>query len=104
MKLIKELSEMIEDEINDVRKYAKFALEIKEEHPALSDVLFGISRQESDHMNKLHDQVSKLITEYRETNGEPPVEMLAVYEYLHKKEIEDYADARRYQDIFAGRY
>lgn len=102
MKLIKELSEIIEDEIGDVQKYAKMAIEVKDEHPALADVLYNISRQEADHMNKLHEQVAKLIIEYRDKNGTPPADMLAVYDYLHKKQIEEYAGAKRYQDIYTG--
>ena len=33
MKLIKELEELIEDEIRDVKKYAKMAVELKDENP-----------------------------------------------------------------------
>lgn len=103
MKLIKELSEMIEDEIGDVRKYAKKALEVRENYPLLADVLYSISRQESEHMNKLHEQVARIIADYRAKNGEPPADMLAIYDYLHKKQIDEYADAKRYQDIYSGR-
>ena len=103
MKLIKELSEMIEDEIKDVRKYAEKAVALKSEHPAMADVLMNISKQEGEHMNKLHEQVSKLISEYRGKNGEPPADMMAVYDYLHQKQIEEYAEAKRFQDIYLGR-
>ena len=46
MKLIKELEELIEEEIHDVKKYAKMATELKEEHPALAQVLYNIKHQE----------------------------------------------------------
>lgn len=103
MKLIQELSESIEEEISDAKKYVEKALEVKELYPELSDTYYSLSRAEGDHMLKLHDQVTKLIRDYRNKNGEPPSDMLAVYEYLHKKHISDYADVKRLQEIYSGR-
>lgn len=102
MRLIRDLSERIEDEIKGVKIYAKMAIEVKEEHPVLADMLYSISRQESEHVSKLHDGVASLITEFRRDKGEPPKEMLAVYEYLHEKHIDDFNDAKRYQDIYSS--
>ena len=102
MKLIKELEEMIEDEISDVKKYAKMATKLKAEHPALAQVLYTISTQEEVHKNMLHNEVVKLIENYRAQNGEPPAQMLAVYDYLHQKHIEKAAEAKRYQEIYKG--
>ena len=41
MQIIKELEELIEDEIHDVKKYAKMAVELKEKHPALAQTLYN---------------------------------------------------------------
>ena len=49
MKLIRDLEEMIEDEIHDIKKYAKMAVELKPQHPALAQVLYTISTQEDSH-------------------------------------------------------
>lgn len=97
MKLIRELEEMIEDEIHDIKKYAKMAAELKDEHPTLAQTLYTISTQEDTHQAMLHKEVVKIIEDYRRTNGEPPAAMMAVYDYLHKKHIEKLAEARRYQ-------
>ena len=102
MKLIQDLQELIEDEIHDVKKYAKMATELKAEYPALSQALFTISTQEDIHQTTIHNEVVKIIQEYRKTHGEPPAAMMAVYEHLHKKSIERLADARRYQEMFRG--
>jgi hypothetical protein len=51
-------------------------------------------------MEILHNDVVKIIKEYREKNGEPPASMLAVYEYLHNKHIDDFNEAKRYQDEY----
>lgn len=103
MRLIKTLSENIEDEIKGTEDYAKLAIEVRAEHPAMADVLFSIARQESEHVVRLHDQVEKLIQEYRAKHGEPPAGMLVLYEYLHEKHINDYAGAKRYLDMYQGK-
>lgn len=100
MKLIRELEELIEEEIHDIKKYAKMASELKAEHPTLAQVLYNISTQEDGHQTAIHNEVVKIITEYRRTHGEPPAAMMAVYDYLHKKSIEKLAEARMYQDVY----
>ena len=47
-----------------------------------------LSGEEMRHMQMLHNQVVKLIDNYRRTEGEPPASMLAVYDYLHQKFID----------------
>lgn len=103
MILIQRLSENIEDEIKGVREYGKMAVEVKSEYPALSETLHLMARQEADHVNRLHEQISKLISDYRIKNGEPPASMLAIYEYLHKKHIEEFAEAKRYVEMYQGK-
>lgn len=88
MKIIKKLSEMIEDELEGAEEYVKCALHYKDEHPALSDVFYDISIQEMHHVNMLHGEVVKLIKAHREKHGEPPAAMMAVYEWQHEKHIE----------------
>ena len=100
MKLIKELEELIEDEIRDVKKYAKMAVELKDENPSLAQVLYTISTQEEAHQASIHTEVVKIINEYKRTKGEPPAAMLAVYDFMHKRHIENMAEARRYQDMY----
>lgn len=100
MKLIQDLQELIEDEINDVKKYAKMATELKADYPSLAQALFTISTQEDVHQATIHGEVVKIIQEHRKAHGEPPAPMMAIYEYLHKKSIDRLADARRYQEMY----
>lgn len=100
MKLIKDLEELIEDEIHDVKKYAKMACELKHEHPQLSQALYTISTQEDTHQHMIHAEVVKLIEAYNRAHGEPPAPMSAVYNYLHDRHIEKLAEARRFQEIY----
>lgn len=100
MKIIEKLSDKIEEEINDAKCYVKMALEHKEEHRELADTLFTISMQEMNHMKMLHDQVTAIIEDYRKQKGEPPAAMLAVYDYLHKRQIDKANQVKVYQDMY----
>ena len=100
MKLIKDLEELIEDEIHDVEKYAKMALHLKSTNPTLAQILYNISVQEDSHRNVLHNEIVKLIENHRDRHGDPPAAMQAVYDYLHKKQIEKVAKVRHYLASF----
>jgi hypothetical protein len=100
MKLIRDLQELIEDEIHDVKKYAKMATELKDEHPALAQTLFNISVQEDGHQAAIHNEVVKIIEEHRRAHGDPPASMMAVYDYLHKRSIDKLAEARLCQEMY----
>ena len=100
MKLIRDLQEAIDDEISDIRKYAIWATELKDDHASLAQTLFNISVQEDGHQAAIHNEVVKLIEEHRRTHGDPPETMMAVYEYLHKKSIDKLAEARLCQEMY----
>ena len=94
MKIIQELSDMIEEEIKDAEKYARCALAKKDLHPELANVFYKLANEEMDHMTLLHAQVVSIIEDYRKKSGDPPEAMLMLYEILHKKHIEHAASVK----------
>ena len=100
MQIIQKLSDMISEEIGDSCKYAKCALKWKDDNRGLADVFNSLSVDEMRHMQILHGEVVKIIDQYRKEHGEPPAEMLAVYNYLHDQQIDDAADVKAMQMLY----
>nr|DAY80572.1 MAG TPA: Rubrerythrin heme iron peroxidase [Caudoviricetes sp.] len=100
MKLIEKLSAMVDEEIVDAMKYAKCALEYKDEYPALAKTFYDLSGEEMRHMTMLHAEVAGVIQKYRQEHGEPPEGMKCLYDYLHRKQIERAAEVRTMQGMF----
>ena len=100
MKIIKVLTGKIREEVSDAKSYADLAVKYKDEYPELSRTFYNLSSQEMEHMNMLHGEVTQIIKKYRETKGEPPADMLAVYEYLHNEQIEKALEVKTLQAMY----
>ena len=100
MKVIKMLSEMIEDKIECSEDYIMKAMEYRDDYPEMSKVLYNISVGEVSDISSLHDCVAKIIEAYRKENGEPPAPMMAVYDYLHRKHIDNLAKVKAMQAMY----
>lgn len=102
MKLISNLSDMIEEELEDAEKYIRCAIDKKETYPELAATFHKLSVEEIGHADMLHKQVVSLIEEYRKEHGDPPEKMLGIYEYLYKKQIEKANEIKVLQALFKG--
>lgn len=94
MLVIKDLVEEIYEEIDGARKYAENALRLKDKDKSLSEMYIGMAKEELGHMNRLHDQVVRIISEYRVSSGEVPKGMEEIYEWQHQKIIKCSAEVK----------
>ena len=95
MKIVMKLVSLIDDELSGAKEYIKLALHNREEHPGLADTFADLADAEMGHVSKLHEEVTKLIEEVQQRDGEPPAGMLAVYDYEHKKQIDKAAKIKQ---------
>lgn len=100
MQIIKCLSEQIEDEISDAGKYIDLAMKWKQDAPDTADLFYELSVEEMGHMDKLHQEVVEIIEEYRRENGDPPKDMMTLYEYLHDRHIKDATQIKVKQGMY----
>ena len=100
MKIIKCLSELIEEELEDSQKYIDLAMKWRTDEPDTADLFYELSTEEMGHADKLHQEVTELIEEYRKEHGDPPKEMMVLYEYLHEKHIGHATEIRIKQGMY----
>ena len=83
MRDIERLATHIKDEIDDAEEYIREAMDTDNKETA--DLYCTLAGEELRHMNMLHDRVVGEIEEWRDRTGqEPPPEMQARYDILHK--------------------
>ena len=100
MKIIKCIAEKIEEELHDADAYIELAMRWKDEKPDTASVFYELSTEEMGHVDKLHAEVTRLISEYRQKTGEPPKDMLTLWNYLHEKHIAEAMRIRVKQGMF----
>jgi len=100
MKIISVLSEKIEEELEDANSYIDLAMKWRTDEPDTADLFYDLSVEEMGHMEKLHEEVTELIEEYRKEHGEPPKDMMVLYDYLHNKHIAKATQIRVKQGIY----
>ena len=100
MKIIKILSQQIEEELDTAECYIKMAIQKKEEFPEVAQTFYTLSSGNMDRIDKLHTQVVSLIKEYRTDKGEPPAPMMAIYNYLHQRHMDKAIGIKKLQEMF----
>ena len=102
MLIIKKLSKMIKEELDDAEKYARCALSHKEDDKALADTFYTLANEELRHVDLLHAQVVRIINDYRVKKGNPPEGMQAIYDYVHEEQVEADTEIRMLLSRYKG--
>ena len=100
MTIIKCLSEKIEEELDDAEAYIDLAMKWKTDEPDTANVFYELSTEEMGHVDKLHKEVTELIEDYRKDHGEPPKEMMVLYEFLHQRHVGKATEIRIKQGMY----
>lgn len=100
MKIIKLISEKIEDELNCAEEYAKLAIKEKDQYPEVAKTFYDLSLIRMQNIKSLHDRVVTIINNYRATQGDPPAPMMAIYDYLHERQIDQSMGVKKLQQMF----
>ena len=101
MKVIKCLSESIEETLDMAEEHAKKAIMFKEEYPVAARAFYNKSAVLMEAIKPDHDAIVALIEGYRKEKGEPPEPMMAIYNYLHERHVTQAAAIKNLQDMFA---
>lgn len=100
MKVIAELVDMIQDELEGAERYALCSMRYKADHPKLAQRLNELAGVEMQHVRALHTEVERIIDDQRANGVEPPAGMMAVYEYEHERQIKKAAQVKSMIDEF----
>ena len=101
MKIIKCLSESIEETLDCAEEAIKKAIMYKSEYPIAARAFYNKSTVLMDSIKLQHDAVVALIEGYRKEKGEPPAPMMAIYDYMHERQINKVAAIRALQEMYS---
>lgn len=102
MLVIKHLSKQIKNLICQAEEYARCALDYKETDKMLADAYFAKASARIKDIDDFHEQVTRIITNYRKEKGDPPAAMQALYDYIHEEEIENVREVRVLMEMYKG--
>ena len=101
MRIIKDLSKRIKEELHDAEWYAKQALEQKAINPDVADMYHRLAREEVDHADMLHDKVVAMIRKASAEKDVPPV-MREMWAWQHEEIVEEHAEVMRMIDMYSA--
>lgn len=100
MIVISDISDTIEELLDKAEEHIECAHRKKDEYPAVATVYYKLSMDEMANVSAFHEQVAKLISDYRAEHGEPSERMMGRYEYIHEKHIDKANKIKVLQGLF----
>ena len=101
MRVIKDISEEIEETLDQAECNIKKAMKYKEEYPIASRAFFNKSTMLMDSIKLQHDAAVALIEAYKKEKGEPPAPMMTIYDYMHERHINKAIAIKSLQEMYA---
>lgn len=99
MRIIKELSKRIKEELHDAQWYAKAALEHKDDQSDVADAYHHLAKEEISHASLLHEKVVALIRK-ASTEREPPPVMRELWAWQHEEIVEEEVEVKRLLEMY----
>lgn len=99
MRIIKDLSKRIKEELHDAESYAKMAIEHKAGYPDLAETYHHLAKDEIGHANLLHEKVVAMIRK-ASTEREVPPAMREIWAWQHEEIIEEEAEVKRLLEMY----
>lgn len=103
MEIIKKLEKFMDKKIKMADCEIDFALVHKDTEPEIAKLFYELSCSELQDFADMHGHIVTIINAYRRDRGEPPKEMMAVYEYQHEIDIDDMASVKAKQAMYTGK-
>ena len=94
MKTLKELIEKADDTLDEIEWYAEKAHHLRSDNKALADTYIKIAEMHVSIYGMLHDRMVALIEEEKKKGAQPPVAMMAIWEYEHSNLVKEFAHAK----------
>ena len=73
----------------------------KEEYPIAAKAFYIKSTMLMDTLKPQHDAIIALIEGYKKEKGEPPTSMMAIYNYMHERQIAKAAMIKTLQEMYS---
>lgn len=100
MKYISVLLEQMDDELDGAHEYAQCALRSKDEDRELAEVYMSLARTELDHYQKLYNQMTRIMTNYRSEHGDMSYELQEFYDWQRTKTMNHMAEVKVLVDSY----
>lgn len=90
MKAIRTIIDHMNDTLDEAHDYYKDYVMYKDDFPKVANTSLEMAQTHLMLYNKWHEVVVSLISDYKMKNGEVPKVMQELYDYEHKKIVEEY--------------
>lgn len=94
MKIIKDLIEKMDDTLEEVEFYAREAHHLRVDHKALADTYATVGGMHVEIYKMLHDRAVLLINEEKQKGVAVPPEMMAIWDFEHRRLMEEFNEAK----------